>query len=222
MTPLKLETKYFTLEIFRRGIVFTVASILFGSGINLVNGNMYLALISIFNKQIFKEDSNEYGFFVGISLIIISLFLFYLIIINWRIEIYGKTFVQLRTCLNKYATAINHRLHFNASEKLRELHVLAYNEYLKTVEFLSENQTNLDIITYEAAIDLNSNIGKKFIELDCYIKEIQKLENNIETQYNPNLANKEIPQEMIELRTQMESFVSLIKEKERFKVFRQN
>jgi hypothetical protein len=63
MTPLKLETKYFTLEIFRRGIVFTVASILFGSGINLVNGNMYLALISIFNKQIFNEDSNEYGFF---------------------------------------------------------------------------------------------------------------------------------------------------------------
>ncbi len=105
---------------------------------------------------------------------------------------------------------------------MRELHVLAYNEYLKTVEFLSENQTNLDIVTYEAAIDLNSNIGKKFIELDCYIKEIQKLENNIETQYNPNLANKEIPQEMIELRIQMESFVTLIKEKERFKVFRQN
>ena len=67
MIPLKIKTKYFTLEVYRRGIVFTIASLLIASGVNLVNGNIFLAIISIFNKQVFKEDSNEYGFSVGIS-----------------------------------------------------------------------------------------------------------------------------------------------------------
>ena len=97
MIPLKFKTKYFTLEIFRRGIVFTVASLIFASGINLVNGNIFLALISIVNKQIFEDTTNDYGFIVGILLILISLFLFYLIIINWRIEIYSK---HLDNCEN--------------------------------------------------------------------------------------------------------------------------
>ena len=64
MIPLKIKTKYFTLEVYRRGIVFTIASLLIASGVNLVNGNIFLAIISIFNKQVFKEDSNEYGFSV--------------------------------------------------------------------------------------------------------------------------------------------------------------
>ncbi|WP_428225508.1 hypothetical protein [Flavobacterium sp.] len=222
MIPLKLETKYFKLEIFRRGIVFTVASLIFASGVNLVNGNIFLALISIFNKQVFNEDSNEYGFWVGLILILLSLFLFYLIIINWRIEIYSKTFVQLRRCLDKYGTAINHRVHYANSEKLRKLHIEAYEEYIKTGEFLNENQTNLDLKTYDAAVDLNYNIGKKFTELDTYIKEINKIENKIETPYNPELANKEMPREIDDLKNELDDFVALIKEKERFKIFSQN
>lgn len=222
MIPLTIKTKYFTLEIFRRGIVFTIGSLLLASGVNLVNGNVFLALISIFNKQVFNEDSNEYGFAVGIVLISLSLFLFYLIIINWRIEIYSKTFIQLRKCLDKYGTAMNHRLHYTDSEKMTILHIEAYNEYLKTVAFLNENQTNLDIQTYEAALDLNFNIGRKFVELDVYIKEINKIENGVETQYSPELANKELPREMDELKNQMNNFASLIKEKEKFKIFSQN
>ncbi|MDN4011966.1 hypothetical protein QX233_05815 [Chryseobacterium gambrini] len=221
MVPLRIKTKYFTLEIFRRGIVFTIASLLLVSGANLVNGNIFLALISIFNKQVFNEDNNEYGFWIGIILILFSLFLFYLIIINWRIEIYSKTFIQLRKCLDKYGTAINHRLYYYYSEKIRTLHTEAYNEYLKTVNFLSENQTNLDIQTYEAAVDLNSNIGKKFLELDVYIKEINKIENNVDTQYNPQLANRELIREIDELKNQMDSFASLIKKKEKFKILNQ-
>jgi hypothetical protein len=174
MVPFKIKTKYFTLEIFRRGIVFTVASLLLASGVNQVNGNIFLALISIFNKQVFNEDSNEYGFWVGIFLILLSLFLFYLIIVNWRIEIYSKTFVQLRKCIDKYGTVINHRLHYVTSAKLSSLHIDAYNEYLKTVDFLNENQTNLDVVTYDAAVNLNYNIGRKFVEIDIYIKEIKK------------------------------------------------
>lgn len=222
MVPFKIKTKYFTLEIFRRGIVFTVASLLLASGVNQVNGNIFLALISIFNKQVFNEDSNEYGFWVGIFLILLSLFLFYLIIVNWRIEIYSKTFVQLRKCIDKYGTVINHRLHYITSEKLSSLHIDAYNEYLKTVDFLNENQTNLDVATYDAAVNLNYNIGRKFVEIDIYIKEIKKIENNKKTQYNPELANRELPREVDELVKQMDDFVSLIKEKERFKIFNQS
>lgn len=222
MVPFKIKTKYFTLEIFRRGIVFTVASLLLASGVNQVNGNIFLALISIFNKQVFNEDSNEYGFWVGIFLILLSLFLFYLIIVNWRIEIYSKTFVQLRKCIDKYGTVISHRLHYITSEKLSSLHIDAYNEYLKTVDFLNENQTNLDVATYDAAVNLNYNIGRKFVEIDIYIKEIKKIENNKKTQYNPELANRELPREVDELVKQMDDFVSLIKEKERFKIFNQS
>jgi hypothetical protein len=222
MIPLKLETKYFTLEIFRRGIIFTVASLLFASGVNLVNGNILLVIISIFNKQIFKEDTIEYGFIVGLILILISLFLFYLIIINWRIEIYSKTFIQLRKCLSKYVTVINFRTQFANSEKLRQLHTEAYNEYIKTVDYLHENQTNLDIETYNSAVRLNTNIGSKFIELDIYIKELNKLENKIETDYRPHLANKEIPNDLDKLRHELNEFVDLIKKKEKFKMFKQN
>jgi len=105
---------------------------------------------------------------------------------------------------------------------LSSLHIDAYNEYLKTVDFLSENQTNLDVTTYNAAVNLNYNIGRKFEEIDIYIKEIKKIENNKKTQYNPELANRELPKELNELVKQMDDFVSLIKEKERFKIFNQS
>jgi hypothetical protein len=222
MVPFRLKTKYFKLEIFRRGLVFTIASLIFASGVNLVNGNIFLAFLSIFNKQVFNEDSNEYGFWVGLFLILLSLFLFYLIIINWRIEIYSKTFVQLRRCLDKYGTAINHRAHYENSEKLRKLHTEAYKEYTKTVEFLNENQTNLDVKTYNSAVNLNYKIGQKFIELDVYIKELNKIENNIATPYNPQLANKELPREINELKDELHNFVQLIKEKEKFKISNKN
>jgi hypothetical protein len=222
MIPLKIKTKHFTLEIYRRGIVFTIASLLLASGVNLVNGNIFLAIISIFNKQVFKEDSNEYGFSVGIFLILISLFLFYLIIVNWRIEIYSKTFLQLRKCLDKYGTLINHRLHYINSDELKKLHFEAHKEYVKTVDFLNENQTNLDLETYNAAVNLNDKIGRKFIELSIYIQEIKKIERKEKTQYNPELANRELPREVDELVRQMDDFVSLIKEKEKFKILNQS
>lgn len=218
MLPIKLQTKLFTLEIFRRGMVFTIASILFASGVNLCNGNIFLLIISIVNQQVFDKDSNEYGFWVGLVLILISLFLFYLIIINWRIEIYSKTFVQLRKTLDKYGTAFNHRTHYINSEKLRELHNDAYEEYKKTVHFLSKNQTYLDIEIYELALDINFEIGKLIIELDAYIKEIIKIENNLETSYNPDLANKSVSNDVERIKNQFNEFVLIIKQKEKFKI----
>lgn len=222
MVPLKLETRYFKLELFRRGIVFTIASLIFASGVNLVNGNIFLALISIFNQEVFNKNSNDYGFWVGNLLILLSLFLFYLIIINWRIEIYSKTFRQLRKCFDKFGTLNNHRAHYASSETLRKLHIEAYNEYKKTVDFLGENQTFLDTKTYDEAIDLNFEIGKKFIEFDTYIKEVKKIENEIKTDYNPHTANRDLSNETELLKSQFIAFAELIKDKEKFKISNRN
>ena len=49
MIPLKIKTKYFTLEVYRRGIVFTIASLLIASGVNLVNGNIF-GLLNLFEQ----------------------------------------------------------------------------------------------------------------------------------------------------------------------------
>jgi hypothetical protein len=54
------------------------------------------------------------------------------------------------------------------------------------------------------------------------LKKSKKIENNKKTQYNPELANRELPREVDELVKQMDDFVSLIKEKERFKIFNQS
>ncbi|MFW0737813.1 hypothetical protein [Flavobacterium sp. T12S277] len=218
MLPLKIKTKLFTLEIFRRGIVFTIASALFASGVNLCNGNIILLIVSIFNKQVFNEENNEYGFWVGLILIVISLFLFYLIIINWRIEIYSKTFLQLRRTFDKYGTAINHRTSYASSTKLRELHTEAYESYKNTVEFLNENQTYLDIETYNLARNINFNIGSQFIELDIYIKEVCKIENDVKTDYRPELANKALTGDIEDLKEKFNEFVTIIKQKEKFKI----
>ena len=105
---------------------------------------------------------------------------------------------------------------------MKKLHFEAHKEYVKTVDFLNENQTNLDLETYNAAVNLNDKIGRKFIELSVYIQEVKKIEMKEKTQYNPELANRELPREVDELVRQMDDFASLIKEKEKFKIFNQN
>ena len=218
MVPFKLQTKYFTLEIFRRGIVFTIASFIFASGINLINGNIIIAVISIFNKQILKVDSNEFGFIIGIFLLLLSLFLFYLIIINWRIEIYSKVFIQIRKTADKYVEAMNNRVSLSKSSELKSLHKEGYAEYRNTVQFLGENQTNLDVETYTLAWELNKKIGEKYSDFDCFIKEAEKIENNIHTSYNLDTSNIGINKEVDEIVQLHKDFVNIIKEKEKFKI----
>ena len=218
MIPFKITTSLFTLEVFRRGIVFTIASILFASGVNLCNGNIFLLLISIFNKQVFKEDVAEYGFWVGVTLIPISLFLFYLIIINWRIEIYSQVFLQVRKTIDVYGTVVNHRYHYIGSEKLRSLQQKAHESYVKTVEFLNENQTNLDIETYNLARGINNKIGESILEFDFYIKEVEKIELNGQGEYDLSLSNKALKDEVSDITEDFNNFVLVIKEKEKFKI----
>jgi len=60
MLPFKISTKWITIEVYRRGIVFTVATILLTSGVTLCNENVLIALISIINKQVFNAESNKF------------------------------------------------------------------------------------------------------------------------------------------------------------------
>ena len=145
-----------------------------------------------------------------------------MIIINWRIEIYSKTFRQLRKSFDKFGTLNNYRGRYYGSEKLRELHIEAYEEYKRTVKFLGDNQTFLDTKTYNVAVDLNFEIGKKFTEFDTYIKQVKKIEDEIETDYSPDLANRDLPRETELLKKQFRDFADLIKEKEKFKISNKN
>ena len=109
-------------------------------------------------------------------------------------------------------------MHYGGSESLRNLHTEAYNEYKTTVYFLGKNQTYLDAKTYNSAVKLNFEIGKKFTEFDTYIRQVKLIEEGKTTSYNPETANREIPAETESILNKFDDFVNLIKEKEKFKI----
>jgi hypothetical protein len=179
MLPFKITTKWITIEVFRRGIVFSVATILLTSGVTLCNEEIIIALISILNKNIFNTSSDNYSLFVGLFLILISLFLFYLLIINWRKEIYSKLFVEMRKAIDAFGTTWRTRIRYHSSFSLRPLHTLAYDSYLSTLQFLNENQTIIDVETYDKAWKILNEIAEEITYFDFYIKELEKKEIDI-------------------------------------------
>lgn len=218
MLPFKISTKWITIEVYRRGIVFTVATILLTSGVTLCNENILIALISIINIQVFNAESNNLSLFIGFTLILISLFLFYLLIINWRKEIYSKVFLEIRKSLDSFGTAWRTRIRYASSITLRELHSKAHNDYLSGFNFLRDNQTLIDVECYEKAWELLNKIGEEIIELDTYIKELAKIENNEQNNYDPEKANK-ASQTFIDTISELyKEFVEIIKEKEKYRI----
>jgi hypothetical protein len=218
MLPFKISTKWITIEVYRRGIVFIVASLLFTSGINMCNDNILLALISIANKQIYNIDSDNSALYIGLLLILISLFLFYLLIINWRKEIYSKVFLEVRRAVNSFGTAWRTRIRYASSTTLRQLHTTAHADYQAGVTFLRNNQTLIDTECYNKAWELLNKIGEEIIELDVYINSLAKIENGEIINYNPEQANSSSEtfiQTIIDLD---KDFVKLIKEKEKYRI----
>ncbi|PZV75490.1 hypothetical protein CLV31_1312 [Algoriphagus aquaeductus] len=218
MLPFKISTKWITIEVYRRGIVFTVASILLTSGVTLCNEKILMALISIINKQVFNSEPNNLALFIGFTLIVISLLLFYLLIINWRKEIYSKVFLEIRKAVDSFGTAWRTRIRYASSTSLRELHTQAYNDYLSGFNFLRDNQTIIDVECYEKAWELLNKIGEEILELDTYIKVLEKKENNESINYDPEKANKE-SQRYVDVIIQLyKEFVIIIKEKEKYRI----
>jgi hypothetical protein len=218
MLPFKISTKWITIEVYRRGIVFTVATILLTSGVTLCNENVLIALISIINKQVFNAESNNLGLLIGFALILISLFLFYLLIINWRKEIYSKVFVEVRKAVDSFGTAWRTRIRYASSKTLRELHSKAHNDYLTAFNFLRDNQTLIDVKCYDKAWELLNKIGEEIIELDTYIKELAKIENNEQNDYDPEKANKSSQIFIDTISELYKEFVAIIKEKEKYRI----
>lgn len=217
MKQILIATKWFTIEIYRRGIVFSVASILFLSGVNLCNDNVVIALISIFNKQIFNKDSDSYGLFVGLFLILISLFLFYLLIINWRKEIYSEVFKVVRRSVDSFGTTWRVRLRCADADYLRPLHQKAQEQYEKALSFINENQTLIDNDTYSLAWHLLNVIAEEILQLDIYIARLTETSFSDGFHFDPNKANRETVEEIDKINSLNKEFVSHIREKEKYK-----
>lgn len=218
MLPFKISTKWISIEVYRRGIVFSVATILLTSGVTLCNENILIALISTINKQVFNAEGNNLALFTGFTLILISLFLFYLLIINWRKEIYSTLFLEIRKAVDSFGTARRTRIRYASSTTLRELHSKAHNDYLSGFNFLRDNQTLIDVECYEKAWELLNKIGEEIIELDVYIKELTKIKNNEQSDYDPEEANK-ASQTFIDTISELyKEFVEIIKEKEKYRI----
>lgn len=218
MLPFKITTKWITIEVFRRGIVFSVASILLTSGVSLCNEEIIIALISIFNNQIFHNDCDNYSLFVGLFLILVSLFLFYLLIINWRKEIYSKLFIEMRKAIDSFGTTWRTRIRYASSATLRPLHTKAYSDYTTSLQFLYENQTLIDVETYDRALGFLNLIGEEILYFDNYIRDLEKKELDISHNFDPNRANRETEEKIAEITEQFRGFVDLIKIKEKYRI----
>lgn len=101
-----LTTKYGTFK-YQKPIALTIATTIFLSGLNLLNGNLlYLIIYAIAKEQQQPLcDTPWYIFLIGFLLVALSLFVFYLLIVNWRIEVYSKLFYQLQKVTNSYGMA---------------------------------------------------------------------------------------------------------------------
>lgn len=214
MLPFKLSTKLFTLEIYRRGVVFTVASILLTAGVSLCNENI---LVALFSDQFFDTNCNNYSLFVGLFLILISLFLFYLLIINWRKEIYTKTFLEIRKAADSFGNSWRARLKFASTETLRDLHTKAYGGYRAALDFIRDNQTVLDVETYDKSWELLDLIGHEIIQLDVYIEALNEEIDRAFT-FDPEKSNEEAAKEIKIINEKYREFVELIMRKERYRL----
>ncbi len=217
MLPFKISTKWITIEVYRRGIVFTVASLLLTSGVIMCNENILLALISIVNNQVFNASDNT-ALYIGFLLILISLFLFYLLIINWRKEIYSNVFLEVRKAVDSFGTAWRARVRHASPSTLRELHTKAHSDYQDGFNFIRDNQTLIDIECYNKTWELLNKVGEEIIELDTYINCLTKIENGEAVDYDPKLANESsstFVQTIVDLHKE---FVELIREKEKYRI----
>lgn len=218
MVPFKISTKFITIEIFRRGIIFSIASILLTSGVSLCNEEIIIALISIVNKQLFHQDCENYSLFVGVFLILISLFLFYILIINWRKEIYSKVFVEVRKAVDALGTSWRSRIRGASPETLKPLHENAQTAYENGFNFIRDNQAVLDVQTYDTAWNLLNLVGEEIIQLSVYIRDFEKQNESSSHGFDPELANRETEPEMAKIAADYRSFVELIRKKEMYRL----
>lgn len=220
MAPFKITTKWITIEVYRRGIVFTVASLLLPSGVALCNQTLLLALLTASNEVLFNVQCGNHSLYVGLFLILVSLFLFYLLIINWRKEIYSKVFYRVQKSVDALGTSWRARIRYASPVMLMPLFSESQEKYEEAASFVRENQTLIDVETYQEAWSLLNKVGEENIQLRHYIGKLEKIETGEISMgdYNPELANKATEEYMDDIKNQYKSFVSLIKRKEKYRI----
>ena len=210
-----LTTQWGTFK-YQKPIALTIASLIFLSGINLLNGNLLYLIIYLFSKNQNSQlcDSPWYIYFTGFSLIAVSIFLFYLLITNWRIEVYSKLYYQLQKVTNTYGTAHRTRLSTYDEAKLRPLHAQSYQAYLDAKTFLDENAATLDVDVDSKFGTLLLKIANLIIDLDYYIKKA----NQHTKDYDPVEVNKIADEDFKKAIDDYEDLKTIVRKKEKFKL----
>lgn len=212
---LELTTKWGTFK-YSKPISLTIASTIFLCSVNLINGNLLYLIVYIFTDR--KEnppcDTPVYIYIIGLALIFLSLYLFYLLITNWRIEVYSKLYFHLQKAMNTYGTAHRIRMSSTNGARLMPLQVNSYGAYVEAKTFLDENGTSLDPQIEDDAGKLIRLVGEMAYDLDVYI-----INSNNGSGYQPHITNKFIQDEFgsaIELYNDLKL---TIRKKEKLKLF---
>ena len=210
-----LTTQWGTLK-YQKPIALSIASLIFLSGINILNGNLLYLIVYLFTKDQSSQlcDNPWYIYLVGFTLIAVSLLLFYLLITNWRIEVYSKLYYHLQKVTNTYGTAHRTRLSTYDETKLRPLHAKSYQNYLKAKTFLDENSASLDPEVDEKFGELLLKIAKLIIDLDYYIKKA----NQHTKDYDPVAVNKIADKDFEEVMDGYKNLKTIVRKKEKFKL----
>lgn len=210
-----LTTQYGTFK-YQKPIALTIATTIFLSGLNLLNGNLLYLIIYAFAKEEQQPlfDTPWYIYLMGFSLIALSMFVFYLLIINWRIEVYSKLFYQLQKVTNTYGTAHIRRMRTYSGEILIPLHTEAYQAYREAKQFLDENSATVDQEVDELFSKLLLEIGRLIEDLDYYIKQ----SNPLSSDFSPNDANIGANEDYVKVLEKYRALKLLVRKRERFKL----
>lgn len=210
-----LTTKYGSFK-YQKPIALTIATTIFLSGLNLLNGNLfYLIIYALFRQENQPIcDTPWYIYFLGLVLIAIALFLYYLLIINWRIEVYSKLFYQLQKVTNTYGTAHRIRMETFDEVRLRPLHTASYDAYLEAKTFLDENSATIDEEVDDKFSKILIEIAKLIQNLDYYIKNSNPMQNG----WNPQDANDGVQEDYREIISEYKILKSIIRKRERLKL----
>lgn len=214
---IELTTPWGTFK-YQKPIALGIATTLFFSGVSLLNGNFSLLLISylLTNSQELQQPwyLNLFGFLV----VLLSLYLYYLLIINWRKEIYSKLYFNVQKAVNAIATAHNLQLHTIDIAKLSEHHTAAYTAYRTATSFIHEHGNILDEETDKRTLELMALVAKQIQHLHFHIQMLQKNKDLGTMSYDPNEGNKICKEEIQDLKTAYIAVKAQLRKKERFRL----
>ncbi|MBD1362950.1 hypothetical protein IDJ77_03930 [Mucilaginibacter sp. ZT4R22] len=213
-----LTTKWGSFK-YQKPIALVIASMLFLSGVSLLNGNIPVLILYYFfgSQGDCFCNSPWYITAFGFLVVLLSLFIFYLLIINWRKEVYLKLFYEVQLAVNAFFTGLTMRLNTVDTQVLEQHHTEAHAAYLQALKFVYENATLLDDETDKDCTKLLHAIGLKIIDFKTHIKGIESNSPG-KLNYDPHQANSGLAAEMEHIRDLYKKIKSDLRRKNRYKL----